>query len=304
MPRSFGNHVDVLLETAIDRAETSLENYREKLLEFLMYVSEDVLAVTYHQADALRDTLDIVRILCTKMAKYSSRTSNGKPFYDDAALALNKRLWDLMSRDKMGSPKENMFIEWCNKCKECGSFKSLALNMLAYNLTPEQQHEAKYQICEDGSITGPQRSWINSMLRKHLGDSKVAYYIFHHGLPGLLDFSLREEVFSKAMLRILVEEFMTWHVSLLQSILEHRNHPNMLNAQRQSAHGEKKWNGYKRETEYGRHLLKDRDSKKRSYEEMSASEHSVLEDFCTSTSEKCYVEECNMKMPFFIGKKW
>ena len=69
-----------------------------------------------------------------------------------------------MSRDKMGSPKENMFIEWCNKCKECGSFKSLALNMLACDLTPKQRHEAKYQICEDGSITGPQRSWINSML--------------------------------------------------------------------------------------------------------------------------------------------
>ena len=304
MPRSFGNDVDVLLGAAIDRAETSLENYKEKLLGILMYVSENVWAVTYHEADALRDTLDVVKIVCTKMAKYSSRTSNGKPFYDDAALALNKRLWDLMSRDKMGSPKENMFIEWCNKCKECGSFKSLALNMLACDLTPEQQHEAKYRISKDGNIASPQRSWINSMLRKHLGDPKVAYYIFHHGLPGLLDFSLREEVFSKAMLRILVEEFMTWHVSLLQSILEHRNHPNMLNAQMQSSLGQKKWKGCKRETEHGRHLFKERDSRKRSYEEMTASEHLVLEDFCTSSSEKWYVEEGNTKMPFFISKKW
>ena len=71
MPRTFGKHVHVLLGVAIDRAETSLENYREKLLEFLMYVSKNVWAVTYHQVDALRETLDVVKILRIKMAKYS-----------------------------------------------------------------------------------------------------------------------------------------------------------------------------------------------------------------------------------------
>ena len=129
MPRSFGNHVDVLLGAAIDRAETSLEN-KEKLLEFLMYVSENVWAVTYHQVDALRETLDVVKILCTKMAKYSSRTSNGKPFYDDAALALNKRLWDLMSRDKMGSPKENDTCAWTPN-KVLWLAKSVGLGIVA-----------------------------------------------------------------------------------------------------------------------------------------------------------------------------
>ena len=107
--------------------------------------------------------------------------------------------------------------------------------MLANDTTPEQKHDIKYQIIETDDISRQQRSWINSMLRKHLGDPKVANYILNHGLPGLLDLSLHEQIYSKAILQGMLEEFMSWHVAVLQSIVDHNNHPNMINAHRQSA---------------------------------------------------------------------
>ena len=65
MSRASKNHANALPEAAIDRAETSIENYEDKLLEFLMYVTENVWAAptekstyqnlssshTRHQAD-------------------------------------------------------------------------------------------------------------------------------------------------------------------------------------------------------------------------------------------------------------
>ena len=105
----------------IDRADVTLANLKEKLLEFLMYVTENVWAVTYHPTDAFRDIADVAKIIITKIEKFSVQTSNGKPFYDNAALMLNKKMWDIISRDKKGLPREKMFIEWCNKVKS-GSF--------------------------------------------------------------------------------------------------------------------------------------------------------------------------------------
>ena len=217
-----GDHSAVMGLAIIDRADVTLANLKEKLLEFLMYVTENVWAVTYHPTDSFRDVADVTKIIITKIEKFSVQTSNGKPFYDNAALMLNKKMWDIISRDKKGFPKEKMFIEWCNKVKECVSFKSLALNMLVNDTTPEQKHDIRYQIIDTDAISGQQRSWINSMLRKHLGDPKVANYILNHGLPGLLDLSLHEQIYSTAILQGMLEEFMSWHVTLLQSIVDHK----------------------------------------------------------------------------------
>ena len=60
-------------------------------------------------------------------------------------------------------------------------FKALAYDMLSNDLTPEQQRDPKYQIRKNQetgeiSLSQPQRSWINSRLRDHLGSGKVAFY--------------------------------------------------------------------------------------------------------------------------------
>ena len=110
----------------------------------------------------------------------------------------------MMSRNNEGLGKERTFTEWCRRVHsysgaastasagiapehakpdstgtERASFKSLALDLLSNDLTPEQRDGPKYKITietETGeiSVTTKQRSWI-----------KVAYFIFNHGVPFL-----------------------------------------------------------------------------------------------------------------------
>ena len=52
----------------------------------------------------------------------------------------------------------------------------------------------------------------------------------------------------------------------------------------------------------GSHLVKERDSGKRNFEDMSATEQQVLEDFDTGKSQKRHAEECGKRLPIFGGK--
>jgi len=129
-------------------------------------------------------------------------------FYDQPALLLHKQMWDIMSRNKEGLAKENMFIECCRRVQRHNEavpssdtehiFNSLALDLLSNDLTPEQRYGAAYKVIKDKktgaiSVTTKQRSWINVILRKNLGHSRVAYYIFNHGVPALFNLPFRRE---------------------------------------------------------------------------------------------------------------
>ena len=138
---------------------------------------------------------------------------------------------------------------------ETSCFKSLALDLLSNDLTPEQRHDAKYKIRKDTktgeiSVTTKQRSWINIMLRKNLGHSKVAYFIFNHGLPDVLDLSFGKKPPGKAMLQNMLDELMIWYGSLLQSILERESHPDMANARKLADLDQKMWRMQRKEHKY------------------------------------------------------
>ena len=133
-------------------------------------------------------------------------------------------MWDIMSRNKEGVSKVRTFTTWCRRVQQHRGFKSLAVDLLSNDLTPAQQYDDKYKIKQDWwtgeiVITPKQRSWINAMLRKNLGDARVSEFIFNHGLPKLLDAPLSRKTLSGAMLRNMLVELMTWHASLLQSLL-------------------------------------------------------------------------------------
>ena len=112
-----------------------------------------------------------------------------------------------MVRNKEGLAKESMFKEWCSRVythTEAGStatdacYNSLALDLISNDLTPEQRLDIKYTIRQardagETQIITAQRSWINHMLRKNLGDYRVAYFILNNGLPEILDLALRRK---------------------------------------------------------------------------------------------------------------
>ncbi len=129
-----------------------------------------------------------------------------------------------------------------------GAFRKLAKYFLTHELTPKQKGDPAYWLREDKSVTTKQRSLINNVLRKNLGDSRVAYYIFQHGVPTLLDQprQRRRPDCYRALLQNMLEEFMTWHALLLQWLLERQQHPNMITAQRLSDLDQKEWQTQRR----------------------------------------------------------
>ena len=108
-------------------------------------------------------------------------------------------------------------------------------------------------------------------------------YIFDHGVPDLLDPPLR---IKQHTLQDMLERFMRWHADLLQWLLELQRHPNTIVAQRLSDLNQKQWQAERRRNKseaqwrlrQGVRLATHRDSKKRSFDDMSATEQQVLED--------------------------
>ena len=258
-------------------------------------------------------------IVFEKIAEWAGRYPETH-FYSKPELLLHKQMLDLMTRNKDDSPKENVFIEWCRRVHVHyepdastatehteSAFKALAYDILSNDLTPQQLQNDKFRIRKDKALSTPQRSVINAILRKNLGDSRVAYYILNHGLPTLLDLPLRRKTPTKALLQNMLEELMTWHASLLQSILERKQHPDMIDAHKLSALDQKQWQKQRRQQyeakqrlNQGTFLARARNTGKRQLEDMSATEQQLLKDFET---HKLHAEADAKRMPRFQYKK-
>ena len=245
-----------------------------------------------------------------------------------------------MCRQKDGSSKENTFIEWCRKVArhaqpdkfhfEAAStatehadsaldqncYGSLALDLLTNEIWPQQRSDPKFKIRKDWKtgkiiVSTPQRSWINCLLRKNLGDYRAAYYIFNHGLPDALDLPLGQKPLTKPKLQSMVQEFMNWHASLVQSILHRQQHPGMEDAHKWSAKDQGEWRRHRQEDKSkaladlrkGQYLANKRDSSKRKFDTMSATEQQLLEDYDSNRLSKRYKNTKIVKLPPFRGKK-
>ena len=108
----------------------------------------------------------------------------------------------------------------------------------------------------------------------------------------------------------MLEEFMTWHASLLQSLLERQQHPDMTTARRLSDLDQKQWRAERQQRKWeatqrvhqGAFLAEQRDSRKRKLKHKSATEQQVFEDFDTRRSKKQYEQARLKKLPIFNGK--
>ena len=108
----------------------------------------------------------------------------------------------------------------------------------------------------------------------------------------------------------MVEELMTWHASLLQSLLDREEHPDMKYVRKLSALNEQKWQMQRREEKKkakqrlneGARLSEQRDNRKRKFEDMSASEQQILEDYDTRRTGEVDAKASGKKLPDFHGK--
>jgi hypothetical protein len=250
-----------------DRADTSIENLCLALVEFQKRALQEIWnpprrGHVTKQVQSPRDKFiahECEDIAFQKISEWADHQDNRR-FYNEPALLKRKQMFDIMMYNKEGFVKEFTFIAWRRKIHklkieaastatehakspqelETRCFKSLALDLLSNHLLPEQLEEEKYKIHRDPGtgdifVTNAQRSWINAMLRRNLGDYRVAYFIFSNGIPSLSEVLVGTKTPSKALLQNMFGSVMTWHASLQQIILERQNHPDMAHARQLAA---------------------------------------------------------------------
>ena len=237
--------------------------------------------------------------------------------YTPNHLIEHKQLWDVVTRNKEGYDKEHFFSDWCRKVSSCrkscwtatehagpqskeaaeSAYRSLAEHLFATELTEEQTKMPKYKVQKNRSISTPQRSWVNTMLRKNLGDAHVGKFILNTGIPRIFNLPLRsKKKADKAMLQNMLDELMEWHVSLLDEIVTKNDDPNMAIARKLSDLSEHQWREQRRELKSkakqqlknGARLSEQKESGKRKYWEMSSTEKQLIEDYETQKLERDY----------------
>ena len=154
---------------------------------------------------------------------------------------------------------------------------------------------------------------INAILRKNLGDAQVVTFIFRHGIPKLVDVSLHQkDVLNTARLHKMLEEFMTWHASLLQHLVERKQLPEMHIQYRLSDLNQKQWQMERRQNkveakkrlQQGVFLAMQRDYKKRRLNQMCSEEQQTLKEFDTKTLQKQYEQACVKKPQYDWSSIW
>ena len=227
--------------------------------------------------------------------------------YSNSELEVHDKLWSVMKTDKNGAPKKHSFVNWCRKIalhrnnaannaatEHTDPFRMMVKDIVANNLTPAQRKNPKYKLREGASISSQLRSLVNVMLRKNLGDAKVASYIFKCGIPTLLDADLLRHPLQEAKMETMLEELLRWHASLLQWLDKRQNHPHTIIARKLSDPNEKLWQAWRRRRKLqleqqlrkGAFLANLRDTNVKRARDMSAKEQRVLEEYDTGKMQK------------------
>ena len=243
---------------AHQRADNSCRNLYYNMTEFLLcMINENGLVFQYPghgDSQAMMQSQPHTRthediwksIVCTTLCRWSARNVS-EIGYDERALLLHKKMFDVMVRDKQGIHKDIGFAAWCkrvhhhaqrtdrnsNNCNRILSMmESLLQDMLANEVTAEQREKPAYKQYYKADMKSPkivskQRSWMKAILRKNLGDSRVAAFISKHGIPCLLDSVGTSKQVNMLEAFVLLDEFMHWYACLLHDILAQQDNQNL-----------------------------------------------------------------------------
>ena len=287
--------------------EKELEELEFKLKGFLAHVAR----FDFLLSEPEINNEDIEDMIFEKIVDWR-KTPRNDASYSYSELKLHKKLWNNVISNKDGSAKDHDFMHWCRRIARHRTesipansaatehdepFKKLIKDIFAKELTSEQKKKRKYNLPKATSTTTRQRSLVNVILRKNLGDHRVAWYILKHGLPTLLEAPLGrrcEPSLKREDVDFMLEELMKWHVSLLKWLDNKQSDPNYIVAQMLSDPNEKEWQVYRRrrkteldqELRKGAYLAHLRDTKTKRYHDMSPTEQYILEEYDTGRLEK------------------
>ena len=291
---------------------TAGDNDLEKIVALLLWMAQDFQS-NIHIDDIHHAALDLII------------TSNLGSLHTASAAKLSM-LIDIMMLQKDGSAKDPnatlTFMRLLAKIREevratssdnaterveldrdevslC--FRRLGRILLTEDLLPHQKRDNRYCLRNnfegDTHLSGFQRSFTDSLLRKVLGDKRVAFVIWQHGIPSIADVPmvydgrLKLKFLDMGMLQSGLDECLQWYIGLANDIVLHHTQEGYdahLSAssldpqevQRQQTRREALQEA-RDAMRLGATLAQQRDDRKRSYDDMNDAEQKTLEDYET-----------------------
>ena len=300
------------------------DNDLEKIVALLLWMSQDFQS-NIHIDDIHHAALEVI-------IKHSDAATGGTlGLQHTASVAKLSELIDIMMLHKDGSPKDaNATLEFMRRAAKIREelratasdnaterveldaddvskcYQRFGRALLTHDLLPHQLRDQRYRLRNnfegDTYLSGFQRSFTDNILRKSLGDKRVAFLIWQHGIPSVADRPMvyRRRVDSKVldmgMLQSGLDECLQWYCCLANDIVVHKTQEGFdaqLSAsskdeqerQRQQTRREalqKARDALRR----GAALAKERDDGKRSYDDMDDAEQKMLEDYETGRTKK------------------
>ena len=213
-----------------------------------------------------------------------------------------------------------------NEVSAC--YQRFGRNLIKHKLLPHQKKDKKYWLRNkfegDTHLSSFQRSFVDNMLRKALGEKKVAFLIWQHGLPRLADLSssarptrfIGRHTFHTAldidMLQSCLADCVGWFTSLANHIVIHQSQEgfNLQLAASSRDPQEKQRQQMRREAlqkakdalRVGATLAKQRDKGKRTYHDMDDAEQKTLENYDTGRTKTTKLDFSNPRMQAFRCK--
>ena len=113
---------------------------------------------------------------------------DGKPKDPDETLKFMRRVASI--RDDVRAESSNNATE-CTAEQVSLCYQWFGRVLLTHDLLPHQKQDHRYIVrnrhADDTSMSSFQRSFVNSQIRKNVGDKKVAMLIWQHGMPRIAD---------------------------------------------------------------------------------------------------------------------
>jgi hypothetical protein len=187
--------------------------------------------------------------------------------------------------------------------------------LCTHDLLPHQKQDEQYCVRNDFEgdtyLSSFQRSFTNSLLRKNLGDKKVAFLIWQHGIPSIAT-TRPGRVLDMGMLQSGLDECLQWYSGLANAIVVHQTQDGF-DAQLSASsldEEERQRQQTRREAQQqardalrrGAALVQERDGRKRSYEDMNDDEQKTLEEYETGRTKKALLNSTTPRLKLFRCK--
>ena len=311
----------------------------EKIVALLLWVARDFQPKTH---------MDVIHqmVLDTIIKCADDPTGRALSLLHTTSIDKLSKVIEIMMVHKDGSPKDPnetlRFMRRCARIRKDVLFMALdnaterveltedevslcyqrfGCDLITYDLFEHQMKDRRYRLRNksegDTQLSGFQRSFVDNMLRKFLGDKRVALVIWQHGLPSIVTkrqahtYGLSSK-FDKGMLQSSLDECLRWYVALANDIVSHQTQEGFEGQRSASSLGteERQRQQTRRQAlqkvreavRLGATLAKQRDGSKRSYDDMDEAEQKTLEDYDTGRTKKAKQGLTTPKLKPFRGK--